>query len=76
MKRFFEWSAYFEIENETPTVVETNLAFIASYIYNKTYRAKRTADYYLPTVEKEILTKKQGSDLFKGLSRIVSKSKR
>ena len=77
MKRFYEWSAYYEIELETPTVTETALACIASYIWNDNYRDKRAPSYYLPTVEKEkkILSKTQGSNLFKGLAGIFKKSK-
>ena len=77
VKRFREWAAYYEIENETPTTTERILAHIASVVTNYAYRKKYKASDFLPQVkeEKGKFTKKQGSDLFQGLANLVNKAK-
>lgn len=70
MTRFWQWSAYYQIENETPTTSESILAHLASLITNYLCRSKYSSSDFLPSVtkKKKEFNKKEGANFFRSLT--------
>lgn len=70
MVRFWQWSAYFAIENETPTTTERILAQIASFVGSKWFKGTHKAADFLPSVNKnkKEFTKNEGAGFIKSLA--------
>ena len=72
--RFKEWIAYFQIENDTNSTTDNNLAHLSCLITNYLCKKKYTLKDFLPNQSKERFNKKSGENFFKQLAGIAKKS--